>query len=144
MYWEIAAIGVVVILFAFFIYIENKDVKYATIYVGDEKLKAEIADTMIKKSKGLMYRNTIGTDAMIFTAPISGIWMKNMEFPIDIIWTNKTDVIDIAANVPACKTLNCTIYYPKSEADYVIEVPAKWAKENQIKVGVKVKIPDNL
>lgn len=142
MYWEITAIILVGVLFFLFLY-ETKDAHFTTIEIGNESLNAEVADTFFKKAKGLMFRDKIGTDAMLFVNSFpqkSGIWMKGMRFPIDIIWVNDGEVVDIHQNAKPCGKLECTIYSPGKSAKYVIETPANWTKENQINVGTKVKI----
>src|SRR3569832_1643465 len=56
------------------------------------QLEAEVADTPAAREKGLMFRESLADQAgMLFifqqAAPHS-FWMKNCNFPIDIIWMN--------------------------------------------------------
>jgi len=65
---------------------------YATtsVTIGTTTLTALIADTPQKRRVGLSGRNTLAQDTgMLFVFPDSDIrsfWMKDMLFPIDIIW----------------------------------------------------------
>ena len=49
----------------------------------------ELADTSSERTKGLSYRTEIPKEGMLFIFPnkgIQGFWMKDMLFPIDILW----------------------------------------------------------
>lgn len=61
--------------------------------------------------------------------------MKNMNFPIDIIWLDhEKKVIDWYDNAPPCpkKSLNCPIYSPKYPAYNIIEIQAGQRKARHI------------
>ena len=59
-----------------------------------------------------------------------GIWMKDMLFPLDVIWMDKEgNVVDYVENLQPCLNLaNCKTYFPKKEARYVLEINAGVAK----------------
>lgn len=92
----------------------------------------EIADTEEKRQTGYMYRPTIGEYngmLFIFPQPVNyPFWMKNVEFPLDIIFLSKElKVQDIKSNVPPCKQVdatqkNCPFYGPESTYQYVLEI----------------------
>ncbi len=90
----------------------------------------------------MMFRPGLAADkGMLFILPEEGIysfWMKNMHFPLDIIWIGKDKkVADITANVPLCKQ-DCESYVPGGNIKYVAEVNAGFADRNRIKIGDRV------
>ena len=66
--------------------------KYTTVMINNVSIRAEIADNMITRSKGLMFRKSLPeNEGMLFVFDREGyhrFWMMNMSFPIDIIWIN--------------------------------------------------------
>ena len=72
-----------------------------------------------------------------------GIVMRDMEFSIDIIWLNNGEVVDIAPNVPIepeVSDADLKRYYPRKEANAVLELPAGWAERNGVEIGDRLKI----
>ena len=72
-----------------------------------------------------------------------GIWMKNMNVPLDIIWVNKDKkIVYIVKN--ATPDLSTTITFtPKDKARYVIELPAGSVEKSAIKTGTYVEFDEN-
>ena len=72
-----------------------------------------------------------------------GIWMKDMRFPIDIIWIaeDKT-IVEITRNV-APETYP-TIFKPPRPVRYVIETNPYFAESFSINVGDTVELPSGL
>ena len=65
-------------------------------------------------------------------------WMKNMNFPLDLIWANKEKVIvDLTQNVKPCDGA-CFSFTPKEKVLYVLEVNAGFIKKHKVKVGEKL------
>ncbi|MFH1222304.1 MAG: DUF192 domain-containing protein [Candidatus Micrarchaeota archaeon] len=101
----------------------------------------EMADDMLKKSRGLMFRDALGeNDGMLFTfdkPARHGFWMVNTTLALDAIYfdENKT-AVDVLQMEP-CKILNCPVYWPKADALYVLEVNKGFAMKNNITVGSK-------
>jgi uncharacterized membrane protein (UPF0127 family) len=69
------------------------DVRYrpeVAIKVGSQTITAENAKTGAEKERGLAGRRCIGKNqAMLFAFALPvhiSIWMKGMEFPIDVVW----------------------------------------------------------
>lgn len=131
-------ISVIIILF------QNFAQSHKTICFSSTCIKAEVADSSAERAKGLMYRYSLSDDeGMLFIFDKSEkhqFWMKNTFIPLDIIWINKNfEVVDIQTAYP-CKEEPCKIYAPKSEALYVLEVNANFAKEKNISTGNSVEI----
>jgi uncharacterized membrane protein (UPF0127 family) len=74
--------------------------------------------------------------AMLFVfdkVGMQSMWMKDMAFPIDIIWIDSRDRIGhIVKEAPPCEDKTCLIYEPPIQAKYVLEVPSGFARENNL------------
>ena len=66
-------------------------------------------------------------------------WMKDMKFPLDIIWINDSKVIDITYGAQTEGSTPTNIYRPNNPVKYVLEVNAGFALENNIRIGDPVK-----
>ncbi|MBP7821070.1 DUF192 domain-containing protein [Candidatus Saccharibacteria bacterium] len=64
-----------------------------TIYIDNNKFSAEIVATDKERQKGLSGRESLAwKHAMVFNFEQEdywNIWMKDMKFPIDVLWVNK-------------------------------------------------------
>jgi uncharacterized protein len=105
--------------------------------VHDVSLQAEVADSDMLRQQGLMLKDTIEeSEGMLFVFPIEArhaFWMKNMKFPLDIIWANKDKIIvDIKTDVQPCGR-DCETLVPGHFALYVLEVKAGFVKKHGIK-----------
>jgi hypothetical protein len=132
----------VFIVFAYIIFKSKTTIKRVTI--NNTPIEAEVADTTLKRIKGLMFRESLEKEkGMLFLFDddgYHGIWMMNMKFPIDIIWIDSDHkIVDIVKNAQPCKVL-CPSYKPKEKARYVIEVNAGFTDRHSIKIVDKVKI----
>jgi len=120
------------------------------ISIGDTVISVEVADTANLREQGLSGRENIcGTRlrqgcgearGMLFVFDTDGlwnIWMKDMRFPIDIVWADVSGmVITIASNV-APDTYPKS-FYPSAPARYVIELPAGFAAAHGIVEGSQI------
>jgi len=109
------------------------------VYINDVAIQAEVADSDMLRQQGLMLKDKIeGAEGMLFIFPIEArhaFWMKNMKFPLDIIWANKDKiVIDIKTDVQPCRG-DCETLVPAHFTQYVLEVKAGFVKEHDIKIG---------
>jgi len=104
-------------------------------------VKAEIADSAAKRRTGLAFRKSLDEqEGMLFvfvkeTKP--SFWMKNMEFPLDIIWIGRDKrIVAITAEAPPCSG-SCESLVPKVAVKYVLEVNSGFSKRHGIKSGDK-------
>lgn len=112
---------------------------------NDLCLGVEVVSTPQEISRGLMYREGLDEGkAMLFVFASDarhGFWMKNMKFPIDMLWISAgARVVHIERSVPPCREDPCPGYAPSEEAKYVLETRANFTLENGIDVGSMAKI----
>jgi len=107
------------------------------VLLKDKNLKVMIANTPEKRFKGLSDMKNLGKfDGMMFLFDDfsrHGFVMRDMLFNIDIIWFNSGKVVDIAPNLQPENELK--VYYPRKDANMVLELPAGWAEQNKLKIG---------
>jgi uncharacterized protein len=111
------------------------------IKLGEEKLKVWIAETPAEITKGLSgVKKLEETDGMLFIFQeerVPSFWMKDMNFPIDIIWIDKNKkVVEVTSNILP-ETYPKT-FSPKTLVKYVLEVEEGWSKKKMIKIGDKL------
>lgn len=77
---------------------------------------------------------------------VQRMWMKDMDFPIDMFWISSKDrIVHIEKSAPPCKSSLCNIYEPSTISKYVLETNAGFAKEYNLYEGNKIEfknIPD--
>lgn len=114
-------------------------------HIGDTPIRVQIANTEAERTAGLSGKSgleeNIGGLLFVFDKPeYHSIWMKGMNFPIDIIWINKElVVVGIEKNVLP-KTYPKT-FRPKEPVLYALETDASYADLVGISVGDTVKLP---
>ncbi|MCR4334522.1 MAG: DUF192 domain-containing protein [Patescibacteria group bacterium] len=125
-------------LILIFLGISDKISHTPKLYFEDVKVNLIIADTEDKKEKGLGGFVSLRSDnGMLFVFSELGIysfWMKDMQFPIDIIWLDEKCVITHIENNISPETYP-TAYSSNSNSLYVLEIGAGFVKKNNLKVG---------
>lgn len=139
------AIPIIVIIIAIaIIYMFFKSSsEFTKVTIGNNTINAELADTIPKRIKGLMFKESLPkNNGMLFTFDkegYHGIWMMNTYIPLDIIWISSDHkIVDIVKNAQPCKII-CPSHKPKEKAMYVLEVNAGFADKHKIKIGNSVK-----
>jgi len=99
---------------------------------------AELAVSDAERQLGLMFRPKINDDqAMLFIfeeEDTHSFWMKNMRFPIDILWLDKDRrVVHIEARVPPCAQDPCPSYPSPQPARFVLEISSGGAAAHKLK-----------
>lgn len=97
--------------------------------------------------RGLSYRDSMGPyEGMYFIFDRVGInrmVMREMRFPLDMVWLNGSTITDLAENLapePGRPEKELTIYSNKTPGTGVMELPAGFIKKYGLKVGDKVEI----
>ncbi len=108
--------------------------------INTETLKVDIADDDCKRTLGLSEKESLDNEGMFFVfekVGNYGFWMKDMNFPLDILWFNDNfEVVGIEKNLSPDT-------YPKSFgenyfAKFVLEISAGGSDRYNIKVGDKI------
>jgi uncharacterized membrane protein (UPF0127 family) len=118
--------------------------RQVNVTVNGVGLVADIAETGEQRSKGLAIKdslNEIEGMLFVFSEPRQyAFWMKDMKFPIDIIWldSNKT-VVHVEHSLDPCGPVSCETYRPGADSLYVLETVAGFADKYGVIEGTKVK-----
>lgn len=111
-----------------------------SLQLGDGAFSAQLARTDEEQIKGLSGTASLAQDkAMIFVFSEDGrwpIWMKDMRYPIDIVWLDKDKtVVYIVKN--AAPDSYPKSFAPKEKARYVVELAAGTTDQKRIIIGRK-------
>src|SRR3989338_2407214 len=114
--------------------------------VGTARVLIDIADTPALRERGLSGRKLLLDDQgtyFIFDHPdVYPFWMKEMNFPIDIIWIGEhMSVVDITKS--ASPSSFPQTFVSSAPALYVLEVQAGFAERHGVKIGDQVVLLDS-
>ena len=130
----------------------NSNFLMGTVQLDDKLLQVYLADTEPRKMRGLMWENEsfLSDDkGMLFVFDEPGtrsMWMKNMQFHLDIIWFDKNgSVIAIEKNVPPCITpmevMSCkSVGVSADNAQYVLEMTSGYVDKHSINENSKLEL----
>jgi uncharacterized membrane protein (UPF0127 family) len=109
-----------------------------TLILGHQRYDLEITKTPAEQIHGLSDRNKLPVNhVMLFNfKPPAEVcfWMKDMRFPLDIVWLDSNkDVIYLERNLSPKTYPNS--YCPTSRARYVLEFNAGISKQQNINIG---------
>lgn len=130
----------------------NKKNKKETFYNNEKEatlgkcaLELEIVDTEESRKKGLSDRDSLCAGCgMLFSFDKEGnyyFWMKDMRFPIDILWLRNGEVVDINQNV---NHKSKSVYSTGEKADKVLELNANDVERCEIRIGDKLTKKNNV
>jgi uncharacterized membrane protein (UPF0127 family) len=112
------------------------------ISIGDEKFNVDVADDADKLVLGLSGRASLEPfDGMLFVfdeMDTHGIWMKDMHFPIDILWLDE-DARVIYIVESADPSSFPSVFEPPHPAKYVLEVSSGFVGEEGVSIGTVVE-----
>lgn len=102
----------------------------------------EIAQTPKDRARGLSYRPDLKSNVgMLFIFPTNdywSFWMKEMNFPLDLIWFDEQlKIVDLKENL-APNTFP-TSFKPNAKARYVLEINARLIKKYNFQIGQKAE-----
>lgn len=127
-----------------------RDGDLLSVRVGKNMLTFETAVSNAAKQKGLSKRIVIPQDGMIFLFEKKqrlSFWMRDMLFPIDIVWIGEGKVLSFHENVPpepGISLSELTRYYSPPNTDTVLELKAGDVLKLNIKKGDKFTIREKL
>ena len=141
-------IGFIVLLFAITLYTlfqKNNPKPYSsTVDINSTVFNVENANTPEKRNHGLSGRDRLlDTQGMFFVFDIPGhynFWMKEMKFPLDIIFILNNNVVGVYENLQPARDAdqNPPMWGGNLLSDRVLEINAGLAKKYNIKVGDRV------
>ena len=109
--------------------------------IGQKEIQVALAQTSTEQEQGLSGTSPITENqGLLFIFPnesTPSFWMKDMNYPLDIIWISADKkVVDITPNLKPAT-------FPKTFASkapilYVLEVQAGFAEKNNIAIGTSV------
>lgn len=114
---------------------------------SDVVLKGQTLHVLLAKTpkqwyKGLGGRENLGEyDGMLFIFPLydkHAFVMRDMQFPLDMIWLAGGVVVDIAPNVPVFP--QDRPYLPRVDNNAVLELPAGWVEAHNLQIGDKLEV----
>lgn len=117
-----------------------------TVAVKGQSIQIELAETEQEKQIGLSETEALAeNEGMLFvfdTPDFYPFWMKNMKFPIDIIYINGNVVTTVIKNAmpSSADEGDLTIYRPTEKSDKVLEVNAGYADKYDIQKGTTIDI----
>jgi uncharacterized membrane protein (UPF0127 family) len=104
---------------------------------NDEEVtvNCEVPTNDEEKMTGLMYRDELCDNCGMFYDYVDGgFWMKDVNFPIEMIFINGDEIVDIKKAFPNDETS----IHPSVESDGNLEVNDGFCESNNISVGNKV------
>lgn len=118
-----------------------------TVYVDTVALTVTHADTEQEREQGLSGVTKLSElGGKLFTFDNEqrhGIWMKDMNFPIDIMWfNNNLELIHIEEDVDP--DTYPAIFVPSSDARFVLEVNAHFVDSLQVQLGDRLTLPSSI
>jgi hypothetical protein len=119
----------------------------ADLYLKGEPLTVLVANNQAHRFKGLGDRDNLGNyDGMLFIYSFKdrlGVVMRDMRFPISVVWFNDGEVVDIAPILqlePGVSEENLRVYRPRVEANSFLELPTGWVEAHGLKIGDKLEV----
>ena len=109
-----------------------------------EKIPVEVADTLKKRSLGLGNRPYLKKGwGMLFVfeeRKPHRFWMKDMQFPLDIIWLDNHRIVHINQNAkPATSDNEPDVMTSPVPVNFVLEIAAGRAAKLKLKKGHQLK-----
>jgi uncharacterized protein len=107
---------------------------------GIHLIRAEVADTMESRSRGLMFRQQLGpNEGMLFVFQESSpqcFWMRNTVLPLSIAFVaDDGTVVNIADMKPLDESSHCSA----KPVRFALEMEQGWFRKRGIKAGVALQ-----
>lgn len=115
--------------------------KYQLLKISNFTIPVETAKTQNEIKQGLSGRLSPPDNTgmlFVFDSPERRtFWMKDMRFSLDFIWIRNRKIVGFTENVPPPTATKGVpqIVSPREDIDQVLEVPAGFIEQNQIKLG---------
>ncbi len=145
--WHFVLLAVVVITaIGFSIY--QKQWPTAYVNVSGDTFKVLVANTYARQVEGWSNKKNMGGyGGMLFTFSDYGqhaMVMRDMDFPLDIIWLDGNRIIDMAPNLPPAQhnipENELTPYFARLSSTAVLELPAGFIVSHHLKIGDTITV----
>ena len=117
--------------------------KQNIIKINGTEVKVEVVSSLLDMANGLSGRQDLCQDCgMLFKYPdyqIMNFHMKEMNFPLDIIWIKDNTIVGIEKNVPVLTDGKVTKVQSAKKVNQVLEVNAGWAESRNINIGYVIE-----
>lgn len=140
--WQIVFVLAFVLCFLFLSFWNQRAPRTQVFELQGERVELYIAKTLKDTYRGLGKRDDLGgKDGMLFLFDYPGkhgIVMRDMRFPLDIVWLDNGRVIDMVENAPTqpgASESELVVYKPVDDATMVLELPAGWVRAHGLEVG---------
>lgn len=154
--YQIIVIIVLLFIFALGIYLfyatnyldnnHRVNEKYSVL-INNNKISIEVAATPSQQYRGLSNRESLCADCgmlFVFRDKTEQIFvMRNMKFPLDIVFIEDDKIINIESNLSPEGESPKHEYRSLAPANRVLELPGGYATRNNIKVGDTLIITEN-
>ncbi len=142
--WHLVLLAVIIIAAIVFRFYYNQWPK-ATVIFANKEVKVLVANTYARRVEGWSGKKDMGKyGGMLFIFDKSEqhtMVMRDMLFPLDIVWINKGKIVDMAPNLqPEAGRLEAelTRFSARAPSTWVVELPVGFILQNNLKVGDKV------
>lgn len=129
-----------ILLFSLPLWSCQADVRFDLIplTVGQQQLQVQLADTMEKRMRGLMYQQPVLNGMLLLyeTPQEMVLWMKNTPTALDVAFIDNNWIIQKISSMQA----NSETLHP-SDGPVIagLEMPQGWFATNNIKPGMRVQ-----
>jgi len=131
-------LAIIVILILVLVFFNKQEPTLINATIKNQPLKLELALNNKQWFDGLSNRASLCDNCgMLFIFPdlsAKTFVMRQMNFPLDIIWLNNKTVIAYAENLQPEASPPYTPYQSPEPVNAVLEVPAGFVKTNNIKI----------
>lgn len=126
---------------------ELRDGNKVVVRIDRSRIDATVAASVAAREKGLAGSEPLSENrGLLFTSSrseIPTIFMRGVNYPIDIVWITAGTVSEVTPDVPPQPGVaedQLTRYRPSGPADQVLETQAGWAAQHNVQPGDPVKI----
>lgn len=145
--WHLVVLAVVVISAIGFRIYSALRWPVARVAIGGVEVRLLVADTPSHRFKGWSDRSDMGEwEGMLFVFSDRGehaMVMRDMRFPLDIVWLDKETIVDIATSVQpeiGKDEAELTRYVARVPSTLVLELPAGFVRDHPLRLGERVVI----
>ena len=127
------------------VFITIKDSSWESVCFKEYCFNIELAGTKQERANGLAKRDSLDLDSgMLFEFDREGrysFWMKDVMFPLDIIWISENkEIVFIEERIQPCMEEICAIIQTEEKAKYVLEINAGMADKINLRIGDTVAL----